>query len=149
MKYLAKRMSEAKSSIDRSRPATLDSVTSVGGGGRYANVKTYDDAELRDLRIVLPYGISSSALDNMRVQVILNNDNGDASIVGVHDIDRPAVANGEIIFYNSSGDMIKLTHSGIDIVSSKPVTVNGKRIAVQGDQVEVTVGGTKYTGTIK
>ena len=86
-------------------------VTTVAGNGHYANVEGYTNSEIRELSIMLPYGISSSALEGMGVQVILNSCNN-GTIVGVMDNGRPRVKPGEVILYSSSGSRIEMLSDG-------------------------------------
>ncbi len=134
MKHITKMMRKANDKFDHMRKSAIDIISSIGKGGRTANVQTYNVSELRDIRIMLPYGISSSGLDDMMVQVIIEEKN--ISIVGTYDTDRPDVNPGEIIIYSKFGSSIKLDKNGDIIINN-----GGKAIARVDDTVEVNVPG--------
>lgn len=132
MKNMTKAISYVKHGFENLRSATLDRITSIASNGRSANTETYNNSELRELRIVLPYGISSSALDGMVVQVIVNEENENDTIVGVIDGNRPSVKSGEVIIYSRFGSQIELLQDGnINIISDKHVSViSDKHVSV-------------------
>lgn len=89
-------------------------VSSVSNDGKIINAQSYLDGEVRELKVALPYGISSSAVDGLQVQVIVN-DNDACVATGVVDKNRPSVLPGELMLYNKSGASIHLKANG-DIV---------------------------------
>ena len=135
MKDIARAMRHNESSIEKSRPTSLDIVTSANGG-KYANVKTLEGAEYREVKILNPYGIASSVSDGMRVQTIINQD-GSTSIVGVSHSDRPDVNPGDTIIYDTFGDRIILNESGISISSPRAIRLNGSTISISGDTITI------------
>jgi phage gp45-like len=123
MKHMSRAMNATSNAQDKLRPSTLDKVTVVGADGR-TSTETYSGTELRELRVVLPYGISSSALDGMMVQVVINDNGG--TVVGVVDPDRPHTDQGETVVYSRYGATISLRSDG-DIVMK---TSNGNTISI-------------------
>lgn len=118
-------------------------ASSISGDGKTVNGQNTNESEARDLYIALPYGISSSGLDGIRMQII-TNDNQNNVAVGVIDNNRPAVRSGCIIIYDAAGSKISLNGDGSIDISAGTVRINGKRVAVQGDKVSTPDG----TGTI-
>jgi len=100
----------------------LGTISSVSSGGKSANIESFKDSELRELRIMLPYGISSSALDGMTAQVMINDGHG--TISGIYDTSRPNVKPGEIVIYSKYGAKITLSDDGkISIVSGTDINI--------------------------
>lgn len=149
------------------RNTTMGIASSIGKDGKVVNGQNISDGEVRDLLFALPYGISSSGLDGIRVQII-TNDNQNNVAVGVIDSNKPQVKSGCLILYDKSGSQIRLNGDGtvgircgnitindaITIDKDGNVTIdannitlngnvsitgsgtlNGKRIATQGDSV--------------
>jgi len=86
-------------------------VTSVDADGKYMNAESYRGGEMREMTIMLPFGISSSAIDGVSVQVSLNSANS-GTIVGVNDPNRPKVKPGQLILYDKSGSRIEFRENG-------------------------------------
>jgi phage gp45-like len=99
-------------------------------------VKSTEDIELRDVKIMAPYGLKSLPLPGLDAQIIFNNSGKKASLVGV-DSDSPIQLDiGETILFNSKAKTyIHLKNDGKvyihgDIVADNitATTVNGKTI---------------------
>lgn len=93
------------------RNTTMGIASSVGGDGKVMNGQNFNDGEIRDLYVALPYGISSSGLDGIRMQII-TNDNQNNVVVGVIDNNRPSVRSGCITIYDKAGSTISLRGDG-------------------------------------
>lgn len=93
-------------------------TSAIGIDGKSINGQESFDGEVRPMKIMLPYGISSTALDGLQMQIMVN-DNDNASSVGVFDPNRPYVAPGELRLYSAYGSMISLSADGSIIVSNK------------------------------
>lgn len=93
------------------RNTTMGVASSVGGDGHTINGQNTTDGEVRDLHIALPYGVSSSGIDGMRIQII-TNDNQNNVVVGVIDKNRPSVKSGCLVLYDKSGNRIVLNGDG-------------------------------------
>ena len=128
---------------------SLGIASSIGGDGKTVNGQNTKDGETRDLVFALPYGISSSGVDGIRIQII-RNDNQNNVAVGVVDNKRPKVKSGCITIYDKSGSSISLNGDGSITIEANSInikgnaTINGKRIAKEGDRVSTPEG----SGTI-
>ena len=112
MKSMVRNMSKTENRAkDAGRTNTFGKVTSTNMGGKLANVETNSGSEIRELTITLPYGMSSSAIDGMVVQVVLNSAN-DGTVVGIIDSKRPVVSPGQTILYDKSGSRIEMLGDG-------------------------------------
>ena len=110
---------------------TFSKISSISGDGKTLNAQNSIDGEIRDIKTLSPYGISSSGVDGIDVQVIVN-DNDNNMAVGVFDKNKPPVKPGEIIIYSAGGSSIKLDSSGT-------ITIKGNKIVIEGN---TTVNGT-------
>lgn len=111
--------------IERNTHMGIES--SIGSDGMTINGQNLSDSEIRDLHVALPYGISSSGIDGVRVQII-TNDNKNNVAIGVIDKNRPKVKSGCIIIYDKSGSTISLNGDGnihINSNKNKDVYING------------------------
>ena len=106
------------------KSTTIGVASSIGGDGQTINGQNFVDGEVRDLNIALPYGISSSGISGVRVQII-TNDNQNNTAVGVIDKKRPNVKPGCLILYDKSGTRIILNGDG-SISLNGDVYINGK-----------------------
>lgn len=93
------------------RGTTMGVASSIGGDGKTINGQNSSDGEVRDLHIALPYGISSSGIDGIRIQIITNDNNNNVA-VGVIDTNRPKVKSGCITIYDKAGSTISLNGDG-------------------------------------
>lgn len=124
-------------------------ASSISQDGDKVNGQNTKDGETRDLLFALPYGISSSGIDGIRIQII-TNDNQNNVAVGVIDNKRPKVKSGCIKIYDKSGSCISMNGDGSITIEAKTInikgdaTLNGHRIAKEGDSVSTPHG----TGTI-
>jgi hypothetical protein len=123
-------------------------ASSIAGDGKAINGQNYSDGETRDLHFALPYGISSSGMDGIRIQII-TNDNQNNVVVGVIDKNRPKVRSGCITIYDKSGSTITLDGDGGIAISNKfnsnvilskdgDITINAKNININGDNVKIS-----------
>lgn len=111
VKNITKAILQNEHGINRIRPSSLDRITSVSDDR--VNAETYNNSELRDILIALPYGISSMPLDNMSVQIISNN--GKHIAVGIIDPDKPKAPIGGLVLYDKNGNKITLSGDNISI----------------------------------
>lgn len=108
-------------------------ASSIAGDGKMVNGQNFSEGEVRDLLFALPYGISSSGIDGIRVQII-KNDNQNNVAVGVIDGKRPSVRSGCIKIYDKAGSSISLNGDG-------SITINASRI-------EVRASDTRFSGPV-
>ena len=123
-----RRADRAMRSIEREhrRENYIGPVTSTDKGGHSANMSNLYNAQVRDAKTVMPYGISSRPTSGMKAQAVVN-DNSDSTIVGVFDPNRPQVGVGEICLYSSSNARVYLKADGTVDISGN-VTINGRTI---------------------
>ena len=127
--------------IERSHEGntTVGIASSIGGDGYIMNGQNSSDGEIRDLDIALPYGISSSGVDGVKIQIISNGNQSNV-VTGVINSNRPKVRSGCLILYDKSGTRITLNGDG-SISLNGDVYINDKLIDgfyFIGDMVEVT-----------
>lgn len=129
-------------------------ASSIAGDGKNVHGQNFSEGEVRDLFFALPYGISSSGIDGIRVQII-RNDNQNNVAVGVIDKDKPDVKSGCIIIYDKSGSQIKLNGDGtmqLKVGKSGPsimlnnndgsINIKAKTININADAI-VNINGSK------
>lgn len=116
--------------IERPSPsnASFGVASSIAGDGKKINGQNTRDSEVRGLHIALPYGISSSGISGIRVQII-TNDNENNVAVGVIDNNRPHVNPGCITIYDKSGSTISLSGDESISINSK----SGSNILLNDD----------------
>lgn len=90
---------------------TIGITSSVSANGKIVNAQSHSDGEVRELKPALPYGIASSSMDGMPVQIIINSAT-DSTMVGVIDKNRPDVEPGGLILYSKGGAKIHLKADG-------------------------------------
>lgn len=106
------------------RNTTVGVASSISGNGDTINGQNSSDGEIRDLLIALPYGISSSGTDGIRIQIITNGNKNNVA-VGVIDSNRPHVKSGCIIIYDKSGSSISLNGDGSITINAGTINING------------------------
>lgn len=147
MKRIAQYVADTTKNVKTYYRLLIGRISSVSSDGKIIHAEAESGGEVRDMKSILPYGISSSPLDNMMTQIIMNGNNYN-SAMGVYDSNRPPALPGEIIIYNNN-TTIKLDKEGnikIDIDNGNKVSINGhtifggdKGVARYGDTVEVYV----------
>ena len=106
------------------RNTTIGVASSISGNGNTINGQNSSDGEVRDLLIALPYGISSSGIDGVRIQIITNGNKNNVAI-GVIDNNRPPVKSGCITIYDKSGSSISLNGDGSITINADEINING------------------------
>lgn len=106
------------------RNTTIGVASSISGNGNAINGQNSSDGEVRDLLIALPYGISSSGIDGVRIQIITNGNKNNVAI-GVIDNNRPPVKSGCITIYDKSGSSISLNGDGSITINADEINING------------------------
>jgi phage gp45-like len=119
---------QIKSSVERAlkkiRNSLIGNITSVLKSNNTVNVKFSDEEEARDVKIASPYGFFSLPLNGNSGQVIFNNTNKKATLVGiVHDNVPVSVNPGEALIYENSGAYIHL--KGGRIYMKGDLEING------------------------
>ena len=106
---------------------TMGVASSISSDGHMVNGQNYNDSEVRDLVFALPYGISSSGLDGIRVQIITNG-NKNNTVVGVIDKNRPSVKSGCLTLYDKAGSTITFNGDGSIDINANTVRNNGVEV---------------------
>lgn len=106
-------------------------ASSIAGDGKNINGQNFSDGEIRDLSVALPYGISSSGVDGIRIQII-KNDNQNNVAVGVIDNKRPSVKSGCITIYDKSGSRVSLNGDGSITIYAKKIEIKSKDTKFSG-----------------
>lgn len=116
----AKMIKQAQNTI---KQVTLAFGKISSGTNSAVNIQNTVDGDIRDLRIITPFGISSCSPTGLFAQMIVN-DNINNVCIGVHDPKAPIAKSGEIIIYNGAGNAyIKLGADGT-------VTIKGVKIDI-------------------
>ena len=127
MKEMARKVTRSDEYAMNSRNTVMDIVSSVSGDGRIVNTITHNKAERRDITVIAPYGIASSAMDGMMVEVINNDITNRSVAIGVNDRNKPSVSPGEVILYSNFGCTISMKSDGNIVLKSnsgKSVTID-------------------------
>lgn len=94
----------------------------ASGNHLQVNIQNTVDGEIRGLKTIAPYGISSCPLSGMFAQMMINGDTNSV-FLGVHNPKAPIAKPGEIILYSSGGAFIKLGSDGV-------ITIKGIRVDI-------------------
>lgn len=114
--------------VSRARNAVLGIISSVIPEEEEVFIKTSEDDELRDVKVIAPYGICSLPPIGMFGEVIFNNTGKKAYLVGVEDRDakKVQIQPGEILIYNKiGGNFIHLKNDGSIDIKGKIINLNG------------------------
>jgi phage gp45-like len=106
MKYIK---NAVKKSINNIRTSIMGIISSTLSDTNEVNMRLYDEEEIRDVKIISPYGIFSIPLNDQSGQIIFNNSNNTASLIGVEHEELPVLINpGEVIIYCETDSFILL-----------------------------------------
>lgn len=94
----------------------------ASGTSTKLNIQNTANGEVREVKVVAPYGVSSCPPSGLFAQMIINDDVNN-TCVGVHNPKAPEAKPGEIVLYSSGGAYIKLGADG-------SVTISGSRINI-------------------
>lgn len=112
-------------------------LSSTGSGGKKANINNLHGSQLRDVTVIMPYGVSSRPKKGVKVQTLVNDDD-DVAMVGCYDSNRPDVEAGETMIYSNVGSIIYLDKNGnIIIKSKKNVSISAKSVSISADSVSI------------
>lgn len=119
MKSFVKNMQDIKKITNKSIESVMNTITLIFSSGKSANIKNNANSELRDVKFVSPYGISSSGYNGLRVAIVYDGDI--PYIVGVYDQNKPEIDLGTITIYNEFGVSIDLNKNG-EIIMNTPTS---------------------------
>lgn len=116
-------------------------------------IQLSEDEEIRDVRIITPFGFYSLPNTQMFGQVIFNNSAKKAVIIGVEDEgQKPVELNiGEVLIYRPGGGTSYIHFKNDDkiYIKGEIILSDGvKPVARVDDTIEVVVDGVTYTGKI-
>lgn len=114
-------------SVSKMRNAILGAISSVIKENNEVFIKITDEEEIRDVRIIAPYGIHSIPAVGLFGEVIFNNTGKKSYLVGVEDRDKKPVQIdiGEILIYNKIGkNYIHLKNDGTIIIKGTRIDLN-------------------------
>jgi len=131
-------MQQVKSSV---RMASIPFGRISSSNNTTVNIQNTIDGEIRDLKVVAPYGIASCPVDGLFAQMIINgNDNN--VCVGVNNQAAPPTKSGETVLYSSGGATVKLGIDGsiaIGNMSGASVGIDKDgNISIYGKKVHIT-----------
>lgn len=99
--------------ISNIRTSLIGTISSVIKSNKTVYVRISDDEEIRDTKIVSPYGLFSLPVNNINGQIIFNNSSKKAVLLGVDNPNIPVEVNpGETVIYSQSGSYIFLKSDG-------------------------------------
>jgi phage gp45-like len=111
-------------SIDSVRNSLMGKISSVLKSNNTVYVRINQE-EIRDIKIISPYGLFSLPLNNQNGQILFNNTTKKASLIGIEHDNLPIEINpGEVILYGQSGSYILLREGKIFINGDLNVTGN-------------------------
>lgn len=115
-------------------------ITSTSKDGKTINMKQAHDAEVRDVLVVHPYGLSSIPYDGIQVDILADGD-GDYVVLGVYDKNKPKVKYGETCIYTKFGNKIYLKDNGDVIITNNncSVTMTATDIILKSKTKTITV----------
>lgn len=111
-------------------------VISSSKSRNYVNIQNVIDNEIRDVKVVGPFGIVSRPPTGLFAQMILNGSDNN-SCVGVHDPNAPEVSDGEIIVYNRPKDNDPTKRAYIKLDENGKITVYGSSIEYHVNDVQI------------
>lgn len=116
-----------ESSIRKIRIGIMGMITSVKKDGTVF-IETSNDEELRDIKLISPYGLYSLPINGSTGQIIFNNTSKKATLVGIEQLPPIEINPGETIVFNNAGHYIYLKEDGIH--------VNGNLYISNGDIIK-------------
>lgn len=137
MKCLAKSVVRSTDIEQSARPTSTDRSSGCSNGGKTSNTITYSGAELRDLKVMFPYGYVAGLPTDVVCQTMMNGGTN-GSIVGMFDEDRPDVEPREVILY-SDGVTFKLSPDGSISIECLNATIKSSgKLDINGDSVNLS-----------
>lgn len=116
---MGKMLSQANNAIKR---FVIPFGRVASGTSTKLNIQNTANGEVREVKVVAPYGVSSCPPSGLFAQMIINDDVNN-TCVGVHNPKAPEAKPGEVVIYSSGGAYIKLGADG-------SVTISGNRINI-------------------
>lgn len=101
--------------LQRFKTAIMGRITSVKKNTSEVFVSFSDSDELRDVKIIAPYGIYSMPTNGKNAQIIFNNSNKKASLIGIENGSGAPIQIdiGEVLIYNENANtFIHLKNNG-------------------------------------
>jgi phage gp45-like len=111
-------------SIKNFRVSMMGSITSILKSKKVAYVMLSDEEEIRDVKIISPYGFFSLPLAGQNGQILFNNTLKSASLIGVENNSPVELNPGEAIVYCKSGSYILLKDGKVRIKGNVEVEGN-------------------------
>lgn len=115
------------------KTAFFGTINSVIKSSSTTFVSISPEEEIRDIRILSPYGLYSLPNVGQSGQVIFNNSTKKATLIGVDNFDAKPIdiGIGEVILFNSNGgNYILLKNNGDVEIKGNNITIDGNSVAV-------------------
>jgi phage gp45-like len=113
--------------VNKARSSLMGAISSVLKDSGEVYVRFSDDNEVRDIKITPPYGFYSLPNNEMLAQIVFNNTDKKASLVGVYDTNEKPVQIdiGEVLLYNpNGGNFIHLKNNGDIVLKGSNIYLN-------------------------
>jgi phage gp45-like len=106
-------MKSIKNAVERTikniRISIMGTISSILKDSNTVYATLNEDEEIRDIKIISPYGFFSLPLNNSNGQLLFNNTSKKVSLIGIDHINLPVELNpGESLIYCESGSYVLL-----------------------------------------
>lgn len=135
-------MKEIKKALDRKISNLRITMTGIITSVKKNNTifaKVSDSEELRDIKIVSPYGIYSLPLNGQYGHLLANNSSRNPILVGIEHTEMPiSIEVGEVLLYNQIGEnYIHLKNDGKIIIKGTDIELQGNSIKANGEDLTI------------
>lgn len=103
-------------------------VSTVGNGGRSVSVTNMNSSQLRNLKPIMPYGISSSPPTGLMAFVLVSDNSSKDGIIGVYDPNKPSCTPGNCMMYSYGGASV--------YCNGDRVLLNGRDVLKEIDEIK-------------
>lgn len=135
-----KRVNRAVSKI---KVGIIGRISSILKDSNEVFIKTSPEDELRDIRIITPYGLKCIPLVGLDAQVIFNNSSKKASLIGIDGPSPIKLDIGEVILYNTKANTYIHLKNDKKIYFKGDLEIKGK-LNIDGDMTstgDITIDG--------
>lgn len=119
--------------------ALIGKITSVVKGSNEVFIELSDDDEIRDAKIITPYGFYSLPKSGQYGQIIYNNSTKKVSLIGIDNRNKKplSIDVGEVLIYNGLNYIVLKNNNEIEITTDN-IKIKSNSTSIESNNINIS-----------